>query len=489
VSDVDAWWQGLRTTALVGTARRDVDPMPMIGLGEAEGSRERRLLVAAAIADVVRRAGRLPATGTEQADPAPAEEETPADERAQQLLNLVLVQPPVSAQHRLDLVETWLRSAVTSKQVVPPALLPAVLDALTPAESLHALARQAVGHRGRWLAKLNPAWTWAVTPAPAPGATQDLEHLSPTQRARELANLRTADPGAARAAVLATWATDSAQVRAANLETLTIALSEDDAAFLDSCLDDRAKSVRELAQRLLDGLPRSERAARQARRLEPLLRVGGTLRRTLEVDLPDDPDAAGVRDGLVDPGARRSRRAFWLRRLVEGAPLGVWTGATGADAARTLSMLRGEHADDVREALRSAARRQHDAGWARALLGEEFDASLLDVLPRAERSPIVLAHLRRTPLVEAAPGLLRLDRPWEPAVSEAVVSSLRRGKDAGHVVRVLRDVLVPGLDASVLPAVESWLRSLQPDADRVLRATLRDVLQFQSLSTSIRESF
>ena len=60
--------------------------------------------------------------------------------------------------------------------------------------------------------------------------------------------------------------------------------------------------MREEACRLLDRLPGSARAARMADRLRPLLTTHGTLRKHLEVGLPDDPDDAAVRDGLGDPG-------------------------------------------------------------------------------------------------------------------------------------------------------------------------------------------
>ena len=62
---VDEWWGQLRAAALVGTARRDVPPLPALGFLPRDGAtREEALLDAAALGDAVRRAGRV-------ADPAP----------------------------------------------------------------------------------------------------------------------------------------------------------------------------------------------------------------------------------------------------------------------------------------------------------------------------------------------------------------------------------------------------------------------------------
>ena len=121
-------------------------------------------------------------------------------------------------------------------------------------------------------------------------------------RVSAIAALRRADPDAGRALVEQTWDTDGAQHRAAALAALLVGSGPADEPFLERCLDDRAEIGARGGRRLLDRLPGSARAARMADRLRPLLSTHGTLRKHLEVELPDDPDAAGVRDGLPTPG-------------------------------------------------------------------------------------------------------------------------------------------------------------------------------------------
>ncbi len=310
-ANLDEWWAHLRAAALVGTARREVPPLPALGIAARDGAtREEALLDAAALGDAVRRAGRLPERAPEPDDPAPEETLAVAPSPAVQILELLAAQGPVGGASRGVLTVHWFDTAAAAGRVVPPHLLPQVLD-LATTSAVRRAARAVLGERGRWLAARNPEWSWVAEDGPAEQAAD---------RVSAVAELRRTDPDAGRALVEQTWDTDGAQHRAAALAALVIGLDGADEPFLERCLDDRARSVREAACRLLDRLPGSGRAARMADRLRPLLTVHGTLRKHLEVGLPDDPDAAGIRDGLVDPGPGFSKRNRWLQQIVSGAP-------------------------------------------------------------------------------------------------------------------------------------------------------------------------
>ena len=87
---------------------------------------------------------------------------------------------------------------------------------------------------------------------------------------------------------------------------------------------------------MLDLLPGSARSLRTAERLRPLLRVKGTLVRHLEVDLPDPPDEAGLRDGLAPPvKGGGPPPTVWLAQLVRAATLATWTDLTGRSVPAT----------------------------------------------------------------------------------------------------------------------------------------------------------
>jgi hypothetical protein len=328
----------------------------------------------------------------------------------------------------------------------------------------------AAGERGVWLAARNPDWQWLET-------AEDTAPDVPTEL---------------RARIEETWETDSAQARAAAVAALVTDLGPDDEGFLERCLDDRAKLVRAEAARLLDRLPGSARGARMAHRLRQLLTVTGTVRKRLEVGLPDDPDDTAVRDGLVEPPKNTSRRTIWLRQIVTGAPLSVWTDTVGGDARKVLSMLAADDAHVVLGPITDAAAVRGDVEWARALLATTHDTRLVALLPAGERDDYLVARLSRETLARTAHELVQAPLPWGPRLSKAVLAALSPQKtaregDAGHAVRVLRDTLPLALHPDTLPAVERLMRSAGEDA--YLRNTLRDVLQYQSLHRSISEAF
>ncbi len=467
MSGLEAWWDGLRATSLVGTARREVPQLPDLGVASRDGaSREEALLEAAALGDAVRRAGAVVARSGAVDDPAPAETHAVAPSPAVQILELLITQGPVAAGARDLLTRHWLDSAAAAQRVVPPRLLPALLDLGTArSAAVRRAVAAAAGERGAWLAASNAEWHWLARVEDTPDA-----------------------PTEVRARIEERWETVGAQERAAAVAALASGLGPDDEAFLERCLDDRAKLVREEAARLLDRLPGSARAARMADRLRQLLTVTGTLRKHLEVGLPDDPDEAAVRDGLVEPPKHTSRRTIWLRQIVTGAPLSVWTDAVGGDARKVLAMLTADDALVVLGPISDAAAVRGDVEWARALLATTHDTRLVALLPAEERDEQLVARLSREKLAKTAPELVQAPRPWGPRLSKAVLGAIASEKDAGHAVRVLRDTLPVALHPDTLPKVERLMRSAGDD-DAYLRNTLRDVLQYQSLHRSISEAF
>ena len=166
VDGLDSWWEGLLAASLVGTARREVPPLPALGVAQRDSaSREEALLDAAALGDAVRRAGAAVEKAGPLDEPATADTREAAPSPAVQILELLLTQGPVAAAARDLLARHWLETAAAANRVVPPRLLPALLELGTtrPAAVRRAIAA-AVGERGAWLAARNPEWQWLATP-------------------------------------------------------------------------------------------------------------------------------------------------------------------------------------------------------------------------------------------------------------------------------------------------------------------------------------
>ena len=484
------WLEDLRTAALVGSARSAPPALPaeLAALGVSappDRPPEELLLGQAALADAAARASRRPwAPGSPPLEPAAAGDAPQASGEASRLLGLLLSQPPVGQSLRAQLVADWLRLAGEAGLAVPHRLLPVLLDLAAGSETVAAWLSPALGTRGRWLQTVLGLGSEG-TPAPAPAATEDWAELSPAAATAALERLRAHDPGAARELLRKHWDGLGARERAAHVATLAVNLGLEDEPLLESALDDGAKSVRTMAAQLLDRLPGSARAARMARRLEPLLAVRGMLRRHVEIALPPPPDAAALRDGIPpDPRSGEPDRLAQLDAIIRGAPLEVWTAAAGGGPAAALALLKGE--SRAIDAILATALARRDPEWAQALLEVRPDVRLLGILPDREREAHVLARLKAAakPFDLIAP-LRALPVPWPPPVADAVLGLLGTEKGA-PLAAMLADVLPTALPPD---AVDRCRRLLEKhDGDAARRRVLRDVVQYHAFRQSIRQS-
>lgn len=316
---VDRWWSELVAVGLIGTARRTPPSLPQLGIASRTGSStDTALLDQAAIGSWLRLAGRGLGPGCPLAS-APADHQSLVPDRAAQLLELALLQPPAGAKLQDLLVAHWLSVAERQGGRVPHQLLPTLLDYGARVPNVQALIRSVSGDRGRWLADHNPAWAaMAEAETTDTTGTDNWDTMGAEQRLTLLDVLRRCEPNQARTLIEATWQSDPAAARAQHLATLQIGLGREDEALLEAALDDRAKGVREVAQRLLAELPGSVFAHRMEMRLRPLVTAGGLIRKTVTVALPDATDDTAVRDGLgevraIDRSAAGDSSGSWRR--------------------------------------------------------------------------------------------------------------------------------------------------------------------------------
>lgn len=490
------WLAELRATALLGTGRHPVPPPPPeLGLQSPGGlSPEELLLDQAALADVATRAARTPAPFADhEPAEAPPDDAPAASGEAARLLELLLTQPPVGAELRTRLVADWLRLAATSGRRVPHRLLPALFTLAGSQAAVRENLEPAIGTRGRWLQELQrpgpPEQSTGTGNGTGSGTSDGTgAGTGPGDAGLEgLKQLRGTDPGAAVERLQAAWDGCSARERAAILATLEPGLHPRDEPLLEKALDDKAKTVRDVAAGLLDRLPGSARAGRMAARLQPLLGVRGVVRKHLEIEMPPEPDGAARRDGIpAAPGSGEPDRLRRLDTIIRGAPLAVWTTTAGRDPAGTLALLDGE--PRVIEAIRTTAVLRADPAWARALLALRPDARLLSCLPPEERGEWLVDQVRAGSIqpVALVPLLRDLPMPWGPALAGAVLELIAR-KDGGYLAAMLAPVLPAALPAAAAAECRRLLDRSDDDASR--RRVLRDVVQYHSFRQSLTEAF
>ncbi|GAA5156496.1 hypothetical protein GCM10023340_44540 [Nocardioides marinquilinus] len=488
-------WAELTTAALVGTARRGL-PDDLLGLGglgglgglaERDAGAEVRLLDAAAVGAALRWAGRVPDRRPGPLPHAPADRRPPRPPLVGFLLALVLAQPPVGRRLQPVVLGVWARAAGRAGVRAHHGALVALLESATADRELRDVVRPVLDERGTWLATQNPAWRWAARDAPAPATPEVTDadwSRSPTaRRVATLTTVRAVDPARGRDLLGLTWSGDAAPARADLLGALAPGLSADDEPLLEAALDDRSARVRDVARGLLDLLPGSARAARLGALLAPLVSVEGRGRRArVVVDLPGQPGPAGERDGLGRGPRGRSQRGWWLEVAVRGAPLEVWTTATGLDRAAVVGRLDEPVAST---ALRLTTLRRRDPDWARAHLEHAWDAALAAVLPAEERTTLAAARVRACASATELTGLLALvDGPWSETLSLDAVTRLAALPPTVADPGALTLLLATRLHPAARPALERLVG--RGDA---LSRPLAGVVQHLALVPTIEESF
>ncbi|MBP2705737.1 hypothetical protein JOL79_18130 [Microbispora sp. RL4-1S] len=438
-----ASWEELVSTALVGADRRAVPP--------------ESLLEQAAEQVVRMRAGRRPGRSR---PPAPAAAETlpPVPGAAADRLARML------AGEQSRLLTEWLETAAARRVRVPAGMLPGLLDLGARDRSIRACLGTVTGTRGRWLAGLNPAWSYLLD-EPAHLPPDEVWELGTSgDRRAWLAATRARDPAAARELLEGGWSAETPEDRAAFVALLADRLSMDDEPFLEAALDDRRREVRQAAADLLTRLPGSRLALRMTGRAARLVRRDG---RGLRAEPPKACDSTMERDGVrARPPAGTAQRGWWLQQVVAHTPLSFWAAHLGSPAGDVVRLPLGDWAREVRMGWIRAAILQRDPAWARALFAVEPLTDLLAVLPPEEQSNRAADLVRRQPVDGQMIMMLGgVARPWGPRLTDAVLKKIAETVEAqpwnaGELIRLAGERLDPSAYARAegVPELTATLR-------------------------------
>ncbi|SEG28944.1 hypothetical protein SAMN05444920_102464 [Nonomuraea solani] len=419
-------WEELASTALVGTDRR-----PYQG----------DLLEVAAVEVARRRAGRRVAEVTGR-EPVPEEERQAVGRPAGERLGRML-----AGEHE-RLIPEWLAAAAATGRRVPPYVLPDLLEHGRRDRSIRVHLGVLAGHRGRWLAGLNPAWGFLLEEPT--GETWELG--GPADRLAHLRALRAADPAEARRLLESTWEREGPDDRAEFVQVLKDGLGMEDESFLEQALDDRRREVRQAAANLLTRLPDSRLAQRMAERLRACVTVKGDI---IAIEAPPACDKAMERDGVrAKPPRGAGERAWWLQQIIARAPLSVW----GLPPARLLAMKIPDWDDEVKAAWVRAAVLQKNPEWARAMFGWDPIADLLDSLPPAEQQELAAGFVRKHDLDSQLIMVLGgVSSHWREGLATAVLHKIVKVAttqpwNLGELVKLAGEHIDPAL----FPLAESY---------------------------------
>ncbi len=406
------------------------------------GSTDASLLTSAAKTGIAELGGYLPATFEGESEACGAESQPQMPEKAAGLLKRLV------AGEFDGLLPEFLQLTAERGYIAPPETLPALLG--LGKNDLRKLVIQVIGERGRWLAAHNPAWAYALGRAPLDAWENGLR----AERIAALEQTRAAEPGKAREWVQASWAQDAPEDRAAFLATFSVCLSMDDEPFLETCLDDKRKEVRDSARGLLLRLEKSRFVGRVWARVTPLIRLkskflGGD---TLEASLPETLDSAAKRDGLGGPLLRKKlgEKANWLAQMLALVPPALWSREFNRPPEKLAGLAMN---NQWKEALllgwALAAQGARDAAWAEAILrlaaskadvqfvleSETLQELVMLLIPEQVQAiaqsnikPILNELKDDSPLLTILQGCRR---PWTPGLARTVIQSAQRQAGKG----------------------------------------------------------
>ncbi len=397
-------WHDLQVAALLGSQKTTViKHWPNEGVANIAQNLpddSNSLLAPLALMSVYQRAGQQPTTLPSH--PA-ADVETGRYPSATMLKHLHYLLSHDGQDYLLD----WLLLASQHHLLCPRAMLPQLLKLGENNKKWRLGIAQIAGKRGYWLAQQNPEWAWLI------GGQYDLDQpqfndywQNAALASRELLfeRWRRAEPTRALAFLQQIWPEENANNRKVFVEKLAINLSDDDHDFLEQCLDDRSKVVKEAVLQLLLRLPQSLLVQRLQQACMTILTIKkGLVSKNLEVTPLLTITAALERDGLEAKPKKidsLGEKAQWLRDIIAGVSLEWLLSYCEMDAATLLAkILKTEWATALCTGLIVAATRQQHQGWLKALLAVDdlkmpvTHGELLAELAIAEREKILLQQL------------------------------------------------------------------------------------------------
>lgn len=459
-------WETALETALVGVERKcwvlpSVEEVELAAVlqGSQTDQPALSLLRSISILSIYRRTGEMPVV-----DPAPTILPAPAETAPVCSERVMLHLQRMLAGQFADLLPWTLAQLAEKGYRIPHQLLLALLD-YGKTRPVQESLRQVCGERGRWLAAINPDWSWLT-------ASDALERSlwetgSTPQRLTVLRRVRHADPEDARTLLESIWAQEKAELRAQFLEVLRENLSAGDEVFLETRLEDRSFAVRQTAAELLSLLPDSAYAHRMQTRLTELVRIErtGVLRtRAIQLALPDANDPALLRDGIKGQNTPQGlgEKASALVQIMGAVAPNFWTTRFELQPSQLLkAAAAGEWKEALWQGWQEAAKRHKDAGWAQALADalpfEILDTEILMLLPSVERNRILLQFVREQPINTLLQQIPRIPAPWSLSFTQtAIQRCLTTDSSAPALAHTLRTSLVKMPPRAVQFVTPQW---------------------------------
>ncbi len=273
------------------------------------------------------------------------------------ILNLIL-----SGPQRAVLAE-FLFLLKRYGKTLPTAEVPSLM-ALPEVSKIWPQIAPLLGEAGRWLLSQHPEWSLRLQDP----SNFDWKTGSRSERLAQLNFWRQQSPSFAIELLASTWESESPADKTAFINCLELGLSISDEPFLEQCLDDRRKEVRQASPPLLAKIPGSQLAHRMARRASDCFSFKNNF---LKINNLEEPDLPAQRDGILQmhPGWLGGAKAGHLGQLVSLVPPTHWESVFEKTPNEVLDLFSKTDWDEtlIRACLEATVFHENSI-WAAALL-------------------------------------------------------------------------------------------------------------------------
>ena len=250
------------------------------------------------------------------------------------------------------------------KRSLPPESLPALLNRCIKDKELWVKIRLAIGNTGQWLIQQNPDWQ-VLAPLADP---KNWLMAEKEERQNILKHWRRTAPSLAIEALEKIWEDLTHTDKTAYLKTFQVGLSLADEDFLEKCLDDGRKPVRQQAVELLSQLPDS---LLQQRLFEVAVEIFQYDGNHFQLILPKELSKKISRDGIekqTKDYLRANRQLGWFLQIIERIPPHRWEQNFEEEPEKIITLAKA--ADKTKNFIRALARAallHKDTAWLSAI--------------------------------------------------------------------------------------------------------------------------
>ncbi len=363
-------WQQLINTALLGTGRQ---ALPELQASEAlydallhirqdtENDREEVLLKSGALLMNFRQAGMMPLELPEATITACLPESKPyCHPDAVSSLTQVLTLGSIA------LTRLWMEHCANAGCIVPPRLLPILLEEAKGNRKLREPLMACYGNRGQWLAQLNPDWQALLTTDTIDIAADAWTTGTLSQRSEVLTKMRETNREEGLRMLIEIWKQENAATKAELMDCLRTGLSAADIAWLQEATTEKSLKVKEKAWKLLRRLPQSDIVQTYWQLIKTAIQAvdGQLITSDITLPLPAEVYQSGI-DKLPPSAMNMTDETYQLQQLVAHVPCSFFTAYLEQDLATCLQWLT---AAGFEESLLTAAIRFEEEAWIIAIL-------------------------------------------------------------------------------------------------------------------------